>query len=258
MGFTPRPDTGRESVGRALDGIHAVVPLFVGTTSTLAMMLMRPSLSLFGLSSSWIQTERGLVHVFDSGESNTNEPPLILIHGACTTGHSMLLLAMLLKRGRRVIIPDLFDFDFSFSATPLRDGDIEDHIEQISAVVRWVVMHGATEVDLCGHSHGGHITARAAVLAKEFVRRVVLLCPAGLNRNKVFKSMHIWHAPAEWLAPRLFPQLPPMMASLAMKYAAGAKPKKTTNQYPVINYHQLRLIENMLYYDRCIQIPKHV
>ena len=38
----------------------------------------------------------------------------------------------------------------------------------------------------------------------------------------MFKAFHIWHADAEWLAPRMFPQLPPLLGRVAMEYAAGA------------------------------------
>ena len=89
----------------------------------------------------------------------------------------MLLLALVLRRQRRVIIPDLYDFDYSFSWTPRRDADVDDHVEQVAAIVRWCVVHGAPSVDLCGHSHGGHITARAAMSVKEFVGKV---CPDSL------------------------------------------------------------------------------
>lgn len=40
--------------------------------------------------------------------------------------------------------------------------------------------------------------------------------------RQVFKSIHIWHADPEWLAPRMFPQFPPMLQRLALDYAAGA------------------------------------
>ena len=83
-----------------------------------------------GLRSVWVRTERGTCHFFDSGPHPGNAPPLVLTHGACTTGHSMLLLALVLRRQRRVIIPDLYDFDYSFSWTPRRDADVDDHVEQ--------------------------------------------------------------------------------------------------------------------------------
>ena len=245
-GVVPKPDTGSETIGEPLTQFQAIVPLYIGTALTMSMLAARYVLGLMGFESVWVKTERGRCFFFDSGPHPSNAPPLILTHGACTTGHCMLLLAMILKRKRRVIVPDLFDFDYSYSSTPDRDSEVEDHIQQISAVVRWLIFHGAKSVDLCGHSHGGHITAKAAMACKEFVRRVVLLCPAGLNRNKVFKSIHIWYGESEWLAPRMFPQFPPFIQKLAMGYAAGAfKSPNMCNLLLTISFRDYLLGQNI-------------
>ena len=50
--------------------------------------------------------------------------------------------------------------------------------------------------------------------------QLVLLCPGGLRMNKLFKSLHVWHADAEQLAPYMFPQMPKWMAAGAMHYVS--------------------------------------
>jgi pimeloyl-ACP methyl ester carboxylesterase len=44
--------------------------------------------------------------------------PMILVHGAFTTAASMAALGLLLARGRRVLVVDLPNFDYSFSSLP--------------------------------------------------------------------------------------------------------------------------------------------
>jgi len=76
-------------------------------------------------------------------------------------------------------------------------------------------------------------------LVKEHVRRIVLLCPGGVNKNKIFKSIHIWHADPDWLAPRMFPQFPGAIARIALDYASGAfKSPNMCNLLLTINFSE--------------------
>lgn len=46
-GIEPKPDTGKELIGKPLDGLHSVVPLYVGTAQTLAMLATRFAMEAF-------------------------------------------------------------------------------------------------------------------------------------------------------------------------------------------------------------------
>eukprot|EP00658_Telonema_sp_P-2_P072906 TRINITY_DN61990_c0_g2_i1.p1 TRINITY_DN61990_c0_g2~~TRINITY_DN61990_c0_g2_i1.p1 ORF type:complete len:133 (+),score=26.84 TRINITY_DN61990_c0_g2_i1:79-477(+) len=97
---------------------------YIGTALTVATLAARGALNLMGLQSRWLDCGgHGIVHVYDSGDpTNPTGPPLILQHGACTTGYSMALLAGLLTQGRRVIVPD------PVSYTHLRAHETPEHL----------------------------------------------------------------------------------------------------------------------------------
>jgi len=92
-----------------------------------------------------------------------------------------------------VVVPDLFDFDHSYSAsdasktggTKVRRFD--EHLETLALVVRdlaqeSVAIGGPFEVDLVGHSFGGILVPKLANLCDRRgypVRKVVMLAPGG-------------------------------------------------------------------------------
>ena len=128
----------------------------------------------------------------------------LLQHGACTTGYSMSLLAAMLKGERRVLIPDLLDFDYSFSSTPKRTAQLSEHVAQTVALVKhYTAKLGVAQIDLCGHSHGGHVVAATAQRVPSLVRKLLLLCPAGLRLNQLFKTMQMWQGDPDAMASRV-------------------------------------------------------
>jgi len=145
--------------------------------------------------SRFVETPFGRMHVLDTclpghtSENVNDHPPLLLQHGMFVTGWSMSPLAWLLSQKRRVVIPDLFDFEYGYSTSDqaLRDGrkvrTAREHAEALSYVVRDLLAssHGRL-VDIAGHSFGGLL---AGLLANRCasdgpaVRKVVLLGPGG-------------------------------------------------------------------------------
>merc|ERR1719491_2616218 len=100
----------------------------------------------------------------------------------------MMLLGWLLGWHRRVVVPDLFDFEYGFSISdgwkngkPVRR--VSEHIESLMCVVRY--MQSSTRgrpIDISGHSFGGFLTAVLANRCEQNdlpIRKVVLLAPGG-------------------------------------------------------------------------------
>lgn len=145
--------------------------------------------------SRFVATPFGKLHVLDSHPSGRSlggkaHPPLLLQHGMFVTGWSMAPVGWLLSReGRRVIMPDLFDFDHgnSISEGGSRAGKvrrIDEHLECLTCVVRDLLDTSpeVKEVDIAGHSFGGMLIAMLAshLVQKGLpVRKVVLLGPGG-------------------------------------------------------------------------------
>eukprot|EP00927_Polykrikos_kofoidii_P056170 TRINITY_DN50331_c0_g1_i1.p1 TRINITY_DN50331_c0_g1~~TRINITY_DN50331_c0_g1_i1.p1 ORF type:complete len:615 (-),score=40.82 TRINITY_DN50331_c0_g1_i1:41-1885(-) len=163
----------------------------------LALSTLRPLfLSVLSWESRYVDTPFGPMHVYDTKPSHSHhkQPPLILQHGMFVTGWSMALLGWLLtRRGRRVIIPDLFDFDHGLSAskrmkegpdgwTPEKVRRASESVESLICVVQDLLQGGATAVDLVGHSYGGFLIGCLANRCERErlpVRKVVLLGPGG-------------------------------------------------------------------------------
>ncbi|CAE8680012.1 unnamed protein product, partial [Polarella glacialis] len=97
-------------------------PRWVQMSQRLSIAALRPLfLNLCGWTSRRVETPSGLMHVYECPAQNPcdgAEPPLLLQHGMFVTGWSMALLGWLLsRRGRQVVIPELFDFDHGLSAS---------------------------------------------------------------------------------------------------------------------------------------------
>ena len=98
-------------------------PTWLQKSQRWGIAALRPVfLELWGWKSRYIETPLGRLHVYDAEPQGPAEgreaTPLILQHGMFVTGWSMALLGWLLcRRGRRVVMPDLFDFDNGLSAS---------------------------------------------------------------------------------------------------------------------------------------------
>jgi pimeloyl-ACP methyl ester carboxylesterase len=132
------------------------------------------------------------VQVLEAGRGD----PIVYFHGAgATRGFDELLP---LAQKRRLIVPIHPGFGAS------------DDDPGIDSVLDYVVHYGALfdqleldrPFDLIGHSLGGWIAALFAVFSGERLRRLVLVCPAGLRVSE-FPAADLFTVPPEELPSRL-------------------------------------------------------
>ena len=103
-------------------------------------------------------------------------PPLVLVHGLGGTIENWRGLAPPLAGRHRVVVPDLPGHGRSALLPEARD--LDPLAEAVLAVADAEDAHGAVWV---GHSLGGLVSLRAAVLRPEAVRGVVLAAAAGIG-----------------------------------------------------------------------------
>lgn len=174
--------------------------LFDRVGASAAALIGRLSLNLLGFRSrsAWVGGTTHL-HYYDApawpqlvgDAAESAPPPLVLIHGMCTHGQSMAPLAALFQGTRRVLVPDLVDFDYGYSASGGGGSgarQLASWEDQVEAVATWLEGLGEPRVDLCGHSLGGWVAQRLAQRLPHRVRRLVLLCPGGSSRYRVTHS----------------------------------------------------------------------
>jgi pimeloyl-ACP methyl ester carboxylesterase len=248
------------------------VPLWVVYPYALSMAATRIALNCLGWQSRWVTTSWGEMHVYDSGEDegaggeDDDAPPLLLVHGVFVTSHAVLGLATALRRRdragqqrrrRRVLVPDLLDFDWGFSqsgaagrarvaaatAAASRHALGEAHpaavdfadvdaagcpsaVTLVDPLVELCQELGVPRVDICGHSLGGFVAQSLAAAHPELVRRVVLLSPAGGGRYNVVASLrgianeHLTH---ELLPPYALPPQQWLRALVVPAMSAGMR-----------------------------------
>jgi len=135
------------------------------------------------------------LHVYDShgDAAASGAPPLVLVHGMLTTGLCMLPLAVVLAStsGRRVLVPDLPDFEYGWSRSQraASGGAPTNWDEKVAVVGQYICGLAAAyggPVDLVGHSYGGYVVEKATIAFPQAVRKVVSLAPAGSHRYRNF------------------------------------------------------------------------
>lgn len=147
------------------------------------------AMNMFGHRSRWLHTATCRIHYYDSGLPQGGDGvPMILIHGMFTTAAaSWLVLAPLLGAGRRVLCVDLLDFDYGYWCSrgtqkgQARPGGIAGHVEAVLGLLGLLLEGGAPQVDLVGHSYGGHIAKATADRVPRSVRHLHLLTPDGVG-----------------------------------------------------------------------------
>ncbi|CAE6957786.1 Eci1, partial [Symbiodinium sp. KB8] len=178
----------------------------------------------------FVETPYGRLHVYDTAPEGGSKPPLLLLHGMFVTGWSMAMLAQLLHRGgRRVLIPDLFDFDHGLSRSCTSGGRKVRRptqcVEVIMSVLQELVDVGQ-EFDVAGHSFGGYMTARIAAACDRQrlrLRKVVLLGPGGpvIDPHHSPTAVRFINAPLETAEEVRPPWLPASVASFATMSVLG-------------------------------------
>jgi pimeloyl-ACP methyl ester carboxylesterase len=114
------------------------------------------------------------VHVEDAGEG----PPLVLLHSSGMSGDQWRrTTSALLQGGARTIVPDLLG---SGRSAPWPEGEpfrFEMDVEVVDRLLRQI----GRPVHLVGHSYGGHIALRAAVLDPSRVLSLALYDPVSFG-----------------------------------------------------------------------------
>ncbi|MFK7895891.1 MAG: alpha/beta fold hydrolase [Myxococcota bacterium] len=131
-----------------------------------------------------------------SADPETDEPPLVLIHGF--TGHRDDFIGVVpaLARSRRVLVPDLRGHgDSSETSGPL--GWSFDQL--VKDVGGWLEVIGIERCDLLGHSLGGMVALRCALQFPERLRSLILMCtapeaPKSLSREALIKAADLAEA----------------------------------------------------------------
>jgi pimeloyl-ACP methyl ester carboxylesterase len=103
-------------------------------------------------------------------------PPLVLVHGLGGTIENWRALAQPLAARHRVLVPDLPGHGRSAPLPEARD--LDALAEAVLAVASVESIRGAVWI---GHSLGGVVALRAAVLRPDLVRGVVLAASAGIG-----------------------------------------------------------------------------
>jgi pimeloyl-ACP methyl ester carboxylesterase len=105
-----------------------------------------------------------------------DDPPLVLVHGLGGTIENWQALAPALAARHRVLVPDLPGHGGSGLLAEARD--VDALADAVLGIVQAEEIRGAVWV---GHSLGGVIGLRAAVLRPEAVRGLVLAAAAGIG-----------------------------------------------------------------------------
>jgi pimeloyl-ACP methyl ester carboxylesterase len=102
-------------------------------------------------------------------------PPLLLVHGLGGAAVNFTLLAPLLARTHRVLVPDLPGHGGTQALPELRS------LTELAAHAAAVARHeGLLPAAVLGYSMGGVVALRLAVAQPEAVTRLVLVAPAGI------------------------------------------------------------------------------
>lgn len=132
-----------------------------------------------GLSSRTLSLASGLrVRVVEAGPASGS--PVVLVHGwACAAFSWRKVIAPLVARGHRVVVPELKGHGFSDKppeAAEYGTARMTTHLLEILDAT------GIARTVLVGHSMGGAVAAAAALAAPERVSHLVLVAPVGFGR----------------------------------------------------------------------------
>ena len=111
----------------------------------------------------------------DESPAQTDEPPLLMIHGF--TGHrdDFIGVAPELARKRRVIAPDLRGHGDSVETPGVYGWNFNQLVNDVIGLLDHL---GIERCDLFGHSMGGMLTLRFALAHPERIRSLLFMCTA--------------------------------------------------------------------------------
>lgn len=125
-----------------------------------------------------LKTGATTIRAIESGDPNARHV-IVCVHGwACSVYSFRRLMPLLADAGMRVIAIDLPGHGLSDKPGDARFYTLDAQVECVLAMMDAI---GVSRAILVGHSMGGPICARAAVLAPDRVAALALLAPAGFG-----------------------------------------------------------------------------
>jgi pimeloyl-ACP methyl ester carboxylesterase len=125
-----------------------------------------------GFEERWLDVRATRLRYFVAGDG----PPLLLVHGFAGGAANFALLAPMLARRHRVVVPDLPGHGGSTALPAARN--LAGFADRVAAVA---VYEGAVPATVVGHSMGGIVALRLAARWPELVSGVVLAAAAGIS-----------------------------------------------------------------------------
>jgi pimeloyl-ACP methyl ester carboxylesterase len=125
----------------------------------------------------FVDLEGVRLHWAELGEE-TNEVPLVLLHGLNNSHLTWKRVAPLLAKGRRVLMPDLPGHGHSERPDASYELSWYAHI-----IARWLRTLGIEQADVVGHSFGGGVAQMLLLECPERIRRIGLAASGGLGKD---------------------------------------------------------------------------
>ena len=133
---------------------------------------MPEAIAIPGLESRFAEIEGSRIHYYVGGDG----PPLVLVHGLGGAAPNWIELAPLVARGHRVLVPDLPGHGLSEALPALED--LRPFAERVAALAELEAM---APIAVVGHSMGGVVALRLALVRPELVSALVLVETAGIT-----------------------------------------------------------------------------
>jgi pimeloyl-ACP methyl ester carboxylesterase len=133
-----------------------------------------------GVHEAFLRVDGTLLHWVETDDVS-DEPPLVMLHGLNDCHLTWRRVSPMLRRTRRVVMPDLPGHGLS------ERPDATYELRWYARVVaRWLEAIGLEKIDIVGHSLGGGIAQVLLLECPTRIRRLVLLSSGGLGRDIAF------------------------------------------------------------------------
>lgn len=186
---------------------------------------MQKVLAARGLKGCYLRTTFGQMHYYDSHPGST-ETPVWMQHGIGSSGQCYALIADIVRKKRRVIMPDLFHF-CGFSKPNNALMSLADHLQSLRELFAGLRLKS---VDYCGLSLGGWLGLKWSALPDTPVRSLMLLNAAGLR----FGSVVLRDALTTLSWDRFHKQFPGIMYAAPFQGVAGISPVVRRSLYRLL------------------------
>ncbi len=148
--------------------------------------------------------------------------PMLLLHGLIATGETFGSLIRELPTNRRVVALDLPGAGFS-----ARDLEADVSFAGMAQLVRgFMAQVGLDRPVLLGHSHGGAVSLRFAVMEPELLQAMVLLAPAHPWSGHERAIIAFYLSPLGRRFAKLMPYVPAWLHWQAFKAMSGPEGKR--------------------------------